>query len=208
MQRERLNWVALEQVKKAFQKGAFVPMPGGRQAEPVAGASDMTAGLASGGVGGGDPAAMGGMPPGGDPSMGGMPPGGDPSMGGMPPGGDPSMGGMPPGGDPAAMGGMPPGGMPPGGDPNGGMSPGGDPAAMGMDPSMMAPPSGQVTMSVAELIQLIQVLKGGGGDAKGPGDGAAKKASKPDVAGLLQGLHAKMDALSGGAPAPTAPPAQ
>ena len=183
--KDRLNWVALEEVKKAFQKDAFVPMPGGQQ-----------------------PPQAGGMPPGMDPSggAGGMPPGMPPGAGGMPPGGDPSMGGMPPGGDPTGGAGMPPGAMPPGADPTGGaggMPPGGDPSGGApVDPSMMGPPPGQVTMSVQELIQLIQVLKGGGD--KGAGDGTTKKSAKPDVGALLQGLHDKVDALSG-APAPAAP---
>jgi len=78
-------------------KQGFVPQPGG-QAEPVAGAGPMTAGMVA---------------PMGDPSMGGMPM--DPSMGGMPV--DPSM--MPPTGlDPAMagmLGGMPPADAAPGG---------------------------------------------------------------------------------------------
>lgn len=73
-------------------KQGFVPQPGG-QAEPVAGASQMTAGMAA---------------PMGDPSMGGMPM--DPSM--MPPAGlDPAMAGLlggampPPGGGTGGSGG-------------------------------------------------------------------------------------------------------
>lgn len=103
-----LDTKLLQQVKQALAKQAFVPMPGG-QAEPVAGAGPMTAGMVA---------------PMGDPGMEGMPM--DPGMGGMPM--DPGM--MPPPGlDPAMtgmMGGMPPGGemTPPeggaeGGTPNG-----------------------------------------------------------------------------------------
>jgi len=160
-------------------KQSFVPMPGG-MAEPVAGASQMTAGMA---------APMGGAPM--DPSMGGgMPPGGDPSMGGMPPGApmDPAMGGMPPGApmDPS-MGGMPPG-MPPGApmDPSMGGMPPGDPAAAGGAP-------GQIVMSPEEFARVLQVVAGvggggGGGEAGAPPVGAGAKPKKVST-------DAKLDAL-------------
>jgi len=94
---ETLDHGLLELVKEGF-----VPMPGG-QAEPVAGASQMTAGLA------GPMQPPGGMPPGGDPM----------AAGGMPPGGDPMAAGGAPPMDPMAAGGMPPMdmgmGAPPGG---------------------------------------------------------------------------------------------
>ena len=79
---DKLDRALLAEVKRAF-----VPQPGGAT-EPVAGASQMTAGMSApmGGPMGGDPAAMGG-PMGGDPAaMGGgaLPPAGlDPAMAGM-----------------------------------------------------------------------------------------------------------------------------
>ena len=86
-------------------KQGFVPQPGG-QAEPVAGAGPMTAGMVA---------------PMSDPSMGGMPM--DPSMGGMPM--DPSM--MPPAGLDPAMAGLLGGAMPP---PEGGAGGAGRPGTM------------------------------------------------------------------------------
>ena len=186
-----LDHVKLQTVMDGFTKAAFVPMPGG-QAEPVAGAGPMTAGMTA--PMGGDPAAMGGMPP-VDPATG-MPI--DPNTGmpidpntGMPM--DPAaMGGMPPM-DPAAMGGMPP--M--------------DPAAMGgmppMDPAMMGgmpPPAGNITMSVPELLQLIEVIKGGGGGAAPAdplsGEGAPEDPSaKPKKTSGTAAINEKLDALLG-----------
>ena len=99
---------------------------------------------------GADPnAGMGGMPPGGapmggDPMAGGMPMGGDPMAGGMPMGGDPMAGGMPPPGLDAAMAGLVGGGAP------GGEAPAG--------------PS-QITISIDELIKLINMVNKGSGGA-------------------------------------------
>ena len=88
---------------------------------------------------GADPnAGMGGMPPGGAPM------GGDPMAGGMPPGGDPMAGGMPPPGLDAAMAGLVGGGAP------GGEAPAG--------------PS-QITISIDELIKLINMVNKGSGGA-------------------------------------------
>jgi len=165
-------------------KQSFVPMPGG-MAEPVAGASQMTAGMVAP-MGGApmDPSMGGGMPPGGDPSMGGMPPGAP--MGGMPPGApmDPAMGGMPPGApmDPS-MGGMPPGAPM---DPSMGGMPPGDPAAAGGAP-------GQIVMSPEEFARVLQVVAGvggggGGGEAGAPPVGAGAKPKKVST-------DAKLDAL-------------
>ena len=73
---EYLNYVTLIQARMALSglsKQAFVPMPGG-QAEPVAGASPMTAGMT---------APMGSPPQQGGPAPGGPAPGGPP-MGGPP----------------------------------------------------------------------------------------------------------------------------
>lgn len=116
----------------------------------------------------------------GDPAMGGMPmdpamAGGDPMAGGMPM--DPSMGGMPM--DPA-MGGMPM-----------------DPAMMGGAP--MEPPVGQITMSVPEFIQLIQVLNGGKAEA-----GAGAEPGTPKRKGGTAEISEKLDLLLSaiGAPQP------
>jgi hypothetical protein len=161
----KLNKELLAEVKKAF-----VPMPGG-QAEPVAGAGQMTAGLA--GPMGGDPAAAGGaMPPGGDPA----------TMGGMPPM-DPSMLGM----DPSMMGGMPPAGsismsVPEfieliyairgeGGASTAQVGEEGKPAESEKKPA----PGGKADISV-KLDQILQAVQGGGGvmsmDPMGGGAGA------------------------------------
>jgi len=159
-------------------KHAFVPMPGG-QAEPVAGASQMTAGMAA---------------PMGDPAMGGMPPEGmpmDPAMGGMPPEGmPPEAGGMPV--DPAA-GGMPPEALPP------------ELAALMGGGAEPAP--GQISMSVPEFLDLIRVLKGGdaaapAGEVADPVAGAEKPKPKASLQEVNQKLDALMAALGGGAPAP------
>ena len=159
-------------------KQSFVPMPGG-MAEPVAGASQMTAGMVAP-MGGApmDPSMGGGMPPGGDPSMGGMPPGApmDPAMGGMPPGApmDPSMGGMPPG-DPAAAGGAP----------------------------------GQIVMSPEEFARVLQVVAGvggggGGGEAGAPPVGAGAKPKKVStdakLDALIQALGFQVPGEEGAAP--------
>ena len=182
-------------------KQGFVPMAGGG-AEPVAGASDMTAAMAGPPMGGGaaggmpmDPAAAGGgMPM--DPSMmGGAPM--DPSMMGAAPPTDPSMGGMP--ADPAMMGGPPP-----------------------ADPSMMGGGS-VMSITVPEFIELIRVIRGdkpsaeggapaeGGGQAgAGGGEAAAPKKPKTSTADLSAKLDQILQALQGGgaapAPAPAAPP--
>ena len=128
---------------------------------------------------------MGGTPP-MDPSM----------MGGAPM--DPSMGGGAPM-DPSMMGGA--GGMPP--DASGGMPP--------PDAGAMPPPQSQITMSVPDLISLIQALSPGGAKVKTPkteGGGAAPAAGG---GGNTSGLEAKIDQLTqmlaglggpgGGAPA-------
>jgi len=175
-----LDHVKLQAVLDGFTKRAFVPMPGGA-AEPVAGASPMTAGMAA--PMGGDPAAAGGMPP-VDPATG-MPM--DPAMAGGAPM-DPAMaGGMPM--DPAAMGGE----MPM------------DPAMMDMDPAMMGGGAmpGTVTMSIPELIQLIEVVKGGGGGASKPGadtamggeEGGVPGEAKPKKAGGTAAVNEKLDTL-------------
>lgn len=131
-------------------KQSFVPS-GQSQAEPVAGAGPMTAGLAN--PVGGDPAAMG-M----DPAMAGM----DPAAMGM----DPAMMGM-------------------------------DPAAMGMDPAMMgaagampppAPAAGTITLSVPELIQLVQAFNGAGGSKK-----PKMKEEQAPVEGAGNSSDAKLD---------------
>lgn len=183
-----LNLKLLEQVKEGF-----VPMPGG-QTEPVAGASQMTAAMGSPMGGGGappmDPSMMGGA---GAPPM-------DPSMmgGGMPM--DPSMmggAGAPPPMDPSMMGGA---GAPP---------PPADPAAAGGLPpemaGMQAGPDGMVTMPVSQLITLIGVLKGGGGDK--PEGGAAApaeaKPKKPSSQQLLSEIHAAVTGQPAQAPAPS-----
>lgn len=155
---------------KRLLKVAFVPMPGG-QGEPVAGAGMMTAGVASGGMGG-DPAAM---PP-GDPGM--MPPG-DPGM--MPPG-DPAA--MPPGGDPMAM-------PPPGGDPMAGMPPEGMPPEG--DPGMMPPDDGGlVQLTGNQLINLIAALKDGP-TSKKPASKEASGGSGGDVAAKLDRILAHIE---------------
>lgn len=106
---EKLNYLALFKARNVLQgagmdKAAFVPMPGG-QAEPVAGASPMTAALgapmgAPGGAPppGGPPPQAGGAPPMGGPLPGGPPPqaGGAPPPGGPPQGPLPQAGGPPP----------------------------------------------------------------------------------------------------------------
>ena len=116
-----------------------------------------------------------------DPAMAGGAPPMDPAM----MGGDPAMGGMPPEGMPMdpAMGGMPPEGMP-------------------MDPAMMgAPPAGSVTMSVPELLQLIEVIKGGGGSAApaAPGEDPASMGEevKPKKTSGTAAINEKLDALLG-----------
>ncbi len=90
-----LDNAMLAEVLKGFDKLAFVPMPGG-QAEPVAGASPMTAGMADPMM---DPSGGGGMPM--DPAAGGMPM--DPAAGGMPMGPEgmpPELAGLMGGGEP------------------------------------------------------------------------------------------------------------
>lgn len=135
---------------EALEKSGFVPMPGG-QAEPVAGASQATAALSAGGMGGQEEQPV-------DPSTG-MPV--DPSTGlpmdpnaGMPPGAE----GMPPEGMPPE--GMPPEGMPPGPPPGAGMEAGGIPGATS---------DGMITMPVSQFIQLLETLGAAGGPKKGGG---------------------------------------
>jgi len=165
-------------------KNGFVPMPGG-QGEPVSGASEMTAGLASGGMGM-DPAAGGAV----DPSTG-MPM--DPAAGGggeMPM--DPAMmaamggggGGMPPM-DPAMLAAMAGGG--------GGGGEGGAPA-----------PGGTITLTVQELIQLFQAF-GSGGKKKDPAQAGQAPAGQPadpnakldQILNLLQTALAPQGATQG-----------
>jgi len=96
---ETLDYNLLRRVQEGLRvKRAFVPMPGG-QAEPVAGASQMTAGMG---------APMGAPMGGGDPAAGGAPMDPAAMMGAMPPGVDPAMMGIDP------MTGMPIGAPPPG----------------------------------------------------------------------------------------------
>ncbi len=117
---------------------------------------------------------------------------GDPAMGGMPPEGmppmDPAMGGMPP----EMMGGMPP-----------------------MDPGMMGPPSGSVTMSVPELLQLIEVVKGTASAAPlaAPGEepalgmpGEEAKPKRTTNAQILEKLDGLLGMLGGGDPGAGMPP--
>jgi hypothetical protein len=173
---QRLNHVALQAVLDGFSKRAFVPMPGG-QAEPVAGASMMTAGQVA--PMGGDPAA-GGMPM--DPAaMGGMPM--DPAaMGGMPM--DPAaMGGMPM--DPAAMGGMPT-----------------DPSAMGIGGSSIT----MTIPEFIQLIEVIRGGSPGAQDGakpKKPKSDAAAPAAEDPMTALNAKLDQVLSAVGGGAmPAP------
>jgi len=188
---EILDHVKLQAVLDGFQKKAFVPMPSG--AQPAAGGSAMTEGMAAPMQ---DPAAAGGAPP-VDPATG-MPM--DPAMAGGAPPVDPATG-MPM--DPAA-------GMP--------MDPammGGDPAAMGMDPSMMDPSmmegmgggEGTVNMSVPELIQLIETVKGTASGAPAEEGVSPEGEPKPKKKGGTAQLNEKMDTLLAalGAGAPSAP---
>lgn len=174
----KLNRSLLEEVKRAF-----VSMPAGADPSmgsgPVAGGGMLTQAQAS---------PMGGTPP-MDPSMGGGAPM-DPSMGGGAPM-DPSMMGGASGApmDPSMMGGAP------AGDPNAG---GGAP----MDPSMMggdmgaapAAPQSQITMTVPDLISLIQAL-GVGGGAK-PKTPKAEGGAAPAGGGNTSGLESKIDQLT------------
>ena len=183
----RLDRSLLEEVKKAF-----VSMPGGSDpsmgAGPVAGGGMLTQAQAS---------PMGGTPP-MDPSMMGGAGGGAPM--------DPSMAGGGAPMDPSMMGGA--GGPPP--DAGGGMPPA-DAGAMPPDASAMPPPQSQITMSVPDLISLIQALGPSGAKVKTPkteGGGAAPAAGG---GGNTSGLEAKIDQLTqmlaglggpgGGAPA-------
>jgi len=165
-------------------KNAFVPMPGGA-AEPVAGAGDMTAGLASGGIG---------AAPGGDPNAGAV----DPNTG-MPM--DPAMQGAAPV-DPNAGGAIPPellaalSGTMPGGT-GGGAAPGGP---------------GTITLTVEQLIQLVQAF-GNGGKKKPAGDtgagGASVGGAAPDMSGITDKLDKILQAInppSAGAPMSGVPP--
>jgi len=118
-----------------------------------------------------DPSMMGGAGGGGAPM--------DPSMAG---GGAPM--------DPSMMGGA--GGPPP--DAGGGMPPP-DAGAMPPDAGAMPPPQSQITMSVPDLISLIQALGPAGAKAKTPkaeGGGAAPAAG----GGNTSGLEAKIDQLT------------
>lgn len=160
-----LDYKLLDLVKKGF-----VPMPGG-QTEPVAGASMATAAM--------------GAPIGGDPGM-------DPNM----MGGDPGvMGGMSP-----EMMGMDPGMM----DPN---MMGMDPSMVGMDPNMMGgdpaelealmaqlqggAPGGEgtITLTVDQLIQLLEAVSGmGGGKAASSGTAKGKGNSTEDKLNTIIGM--------------------
>lgn len=147
---EKLNRALLAEVKRAF-----VAMPGGNPG-PVAGGGMLTQAQAA---------------PMGDPSAGGAPM--DPAA----MGGDPSaMGGMPM--DPSMMGGAPAGGVPMDPSAGGGMPPA-DPSMGAVDPNSLAgamvnsaPASGTITMTVQDLIAIIQSVQA-----------PAKGKSKPTVEG-------------------------
>ena len=169
-------------------KQGFVPTSD--MSEPVMGAGPMTAGLTSGGIG---------ASPGGDPNAGGMPM--DPAMaqGGMPM--DPAMQGAAPV-DPNAGGAIPPellaalSGTMPGGT-GGGAAPGGP---------------GTITLTVEQLIQLVQAF-GNGGKKKPAGDtgagGASVGGAAPDMSGITDKLDKILQAInppSAGAPMSGVPP--
>ena len=173
---KKLDRSLLEEVKRAF-----VSMPAGADpsmgAGPVAGGGMLTQAQAS---------PMGGTPP-MDPSMGGGAPM-DPSM----MGGDPNAGGGGAGMDPSMMGGA---GGAPAGDPSMGGGAPMDPSMMGGDPSMgaAAAPQSQITMTVPDLISLIQAL-GVGGGAK-PKTPKAESGAAP-AGGNTSGLESKIDQLT------------
>ena len=169
---QKLNQDLLNLVKRSF-----VPMPGG-QAEPVAGAGQMTAGLASGGIGAppgaaADPNAVDpntGMPAGGDPAA----MGGDPAATGAP--ADPNAGGQMPPEMLAALSGTMPGGT------GGGVAPGSP---------------GTITLTVEQLIQLVQAF-GGGAKKKPAGDAGAGAGSAPAAGGAapdMSGISDKLDKI-------------
>jgi len=175
---ENLDHVQLQAVLDGFKKQAFVPMPAGEQ--PAAGGSAMTEGMAAPMQ---DPAMAGGAPP-VDPATG-MPM--DPATAGGAPPVDPATG-MPM--DPAMAGGMPP-----------------------IDPTMMEQlagggeaPGGTITLTVPELIQLMEVAKGGSSSTEAaPGEAPVEAAPKKKSGNAA--VMEKLDALSaalgiGGAPAP------
>jgi len=176
---EKLDLKALAEVKRAF-----VAMPAGADpsmgAGPVAGGGMMTQAQASpmGGTPQMDPAAAGG-----DPAAGGMPM--DPAAMGGAPGGAPPM-------DPAAMGGMPP--------PDAGGAPAPAPEeAPPEDAGAVPPPTGQMVLSPAEFIAILQACQGGAAGKMGKSGGKA-------------GTEAKLDhiigKLGGQPPAPAEQPAQ
>jgi hypothetical protein len=162
---EKLDRDLLSQVKRGF-----VQMPAEAGPGPVAGGGILTQAQAA--------------PMGGDPSQQGAPAGGmpmDPSMAGGAPIG-PNMAGGAPAADPSQMSGAP-------ADVGGGG---------GIPPELMAALSGagagggsstsQITMTVPDLIQLIQALQAGGG---------SKPKSKPagESGGAAGGSDAKLDQI-------------
>lgn len=154
---ETLDKSLLYAVQHGFEKQSFVPMPGG-QAEPVAGASPMTAGMV---------APLGGQaaPPGMDQMAGpgGMPQ--DPAAGGMPPGGMPA--------DPAMMGIDPMTGQPLGGPPM-------DPAAAGGDPAA-APGAGEdpIQMIIDGVVEALTPIIEKATKSSGGGESSASSSSEP-----------------------------
>jgi hypothetical protein len=211
---ETLNYGLLKEVQRGLttQKRAFVPMPGG-QAEPVAGSSPMTAGLASGGMGapqGGDPnAQQGGQPPQGDPNaQGGGMPSVDPNTG-MPidPGTgmlvDPSSGMLidPQSGqqiDPSTMQPAGQGGQPQGGAEGEKAAP--QPGQLGMEIEAIKTVVEQTVRKVLseELNSILKAVGGGGGKkSSGGSKPAGAEGAKPEAGaqgGQPQGPD-KLDSL-------------
>ena len=165
----KLDNTLLKLVKQGF-------VPSGGLSEPVAGASDMTAGLASGGIG----QAPGGTDPNAAPV--------DPAAAG----GDPMAAGGAPA-DPAAGGQqLPPELM----QALSGMAPMPNGAGAG-SPASGSP--GTITISIPDLIQLVQAF-GGGAKKKPAGDGTgaapAAGGAAPDLSGITEKLDKVLQALN------------